>query len=286
MTSSGPNAWSTSERAQRAFSETVDPAAYVPRQATESALTQIEAWAGEAGPGSTIAALVARPGLGKTFLLRTFESRLGGAKPTNDGSRRALYLPYAGLSITDLTVWIYGLLGRPNPLPDLAEHPTAALRALFDLSDGPENSPFTLLLDDADSMPPDTIRMLTQGLPRNNSPLRILMALNDDAKASRLLAALDSLRPCLVPLLDVMRETETQQYIHARMRWAGLEADEIAQFDRATISKVHSLSGGIPRRVHMLAASFLESGTTGLPSELGEKERRENWMGQPIEDDF
>ena len=286
MTSTGPNQWSTSERAQRAFSETVDPAAYVPREATESALTQIQTWAGENGLGSTVAALVARPGLGKTFLLRTFEALLAGGSPTIDGNRRALYLPYAGLSITDLTVWIYGLLGRPIHLPDLAEDPAAALRALFVLADGSEGSPFILLLDDADSLPPETIQVLTQGLPRNNSPVRILMALNDDAKASRLLAALDSLRPCLVPLLKAMRESETQRYIHARMQWAGLEAAEIAHLDPATINKVHALSGGIPRRVHMIAASFLESGTEGLPSELGEKERRENWMGQPIEDDF
>ena len=286
MTSSGPSQWSASERTQRAFSETVDPAAYVPRQATESVLTQLQAWAGEDGAGSTVAALVARPGLGKSILLRTFESRLAHAVPSSDGSRRALYLPYASLSITDLTVWIYGLLGRGINVSDVAEHPAVALRALFTLADGLDDDPFLLLLDDADSLPPDTIRILTQGLPRQNSPLRIMMALNDDAKASRLLAALDSLRPCLMPPLDAMSESETERYIHARMQWAALEAAQIASLDQDTISKIHALSGGIPRRVHTIAASFLESGTAGLPSELGERERRENWMRRPIEDDF
>lgn len=286
MTSSGLGPLSASERAQRAFSETVDPAAYVPRQATESVLTRIQTWAEEDGVGSTVAALVARPGLGKTFLLRTFESRLARAAARIDRSRRALYLPYAGLSITDLTVWIYGSLGRPISLPDVADHPAAAVRALFALGDGPDDDPFILLLDDADSLPPETIRILAQCLPKENSPLRILMALNDDAKASRLLAALDSLRPCQVPPLEAMSESETERYIHARMQWAALQADEIARLDPETISYIHALSGGIPRRVHMLAASFLESGSAGLPSELGEKERRENWMGQPIEDDF
>ncbi len=282
----GLNPRSASDRAQRAFSETADPAAYVPRHATESVLTQLQTWAREDGVGSTVAALVARPGLGKTFLLRTFESRLAHAAPGIDRSRRALYLPYAGLSITDLTVWIYGLLGRPINVADVTDQPVAALAALFALADGPDDDPFILLLDDADSLPPETIRILAQGLPKENSPLRILMALNDDAKASRLLATLDSLRPCQVPPLDAMSESETERYIHARMQWAAPQADVIVRMDPETISKIHALSGGIPRRVHMLAAAFLESGAAGLPSELGEKERRENWMGQPIEDDF
>lgn len=277
---------SRSERAQRAFSETVDPAGYVPREATESVLARIQTWAGADGVGSTVAALIAQPGLGKTFLLRMFESRLARTANSINRSGRTLYLPYAGLSITDLCVWIHGLLSRPLGLPDVTDQPVAALAALFALADGPDDDPFILLLDDADSMPPETIRVLAQGLPRENSPLRILMALNDDAKASRLLAALDPLHPCLVPLQQAMTESETALYLRARMRWAAFEAVEIARLDPEAICKIHTLSGGVPRRVHMIAASFFESGSVGLPSELHEKEKRENWMGRPIEDDF
>lgn len=278
-------ALSTSERVQRAFSETVDPAAYVPRQATESVLAQIQTWVEADGIGSTVAALIARPGLGKTFLLRSFESRLDRTATSIRRSRRMLYLPYAGLSITDLCVWIHGLLGRSIRFLDATDHPVAALAALFALADGPDD-PFILLLDDADSMPPETSRELVEGLPRERSPLRILMALNENAKSSRLLAALDPLQPCLVPLKKAMSEGETALYLRSRMQWAALEAAEIARFDPEAISRIHTLSGGVPRRIHSIAAAFLESSSARLPSELEEKEKRENWMGQPIEDEF
>jgi len=128
--------------------------------------------------------------------------------------------------------------------------------------------------------------VLAQGLPRENSPLRILMALNDDAKASRLLAALDPIHPCVFPLQEPMSEPETELYLQARMQWAAFDAAEIARLDPEAVGRIHALSGGVPRRVHTLAASFFETGSTALPSELGDKARRENWMGQPIEDDF
>lgn len=246
----------------------------------------IQTWAESDGMGSTLAALIAQPGLGKTFLLRLFESRLAQTRNSGGPSRRTLYLPYAALSITDLCVWIHGLLGRPISLPAVTDHPVEALGALFALADGPDGEPFVLLLDDADSMPVETIQVLAQGLPRENSPLRILLALNDDSKASRLLAALDPLRPCLVPLQEAMNPTETALYIRARMRWASSGAVEGARLDPEVIGRIHALSGGVPRRVHSIAASFFETESAGLPSELNEKAKRENWMGQPIEDDF
>lgn len=285
---------STLERAQRAFSETSDPEAYVPRKATESVINRLQTWAGEDGVGTTVAALIAQPGLGKTFLLRLFESRLAGSLASIHGhtrtpsqrSRKTIYLPYAGLSITDLCLWIHGLLGRAVHLSDVTDPSVAALAALFDLAGGPDDGPFILLLDDADSMPPETIRVLVHGLPRENSPLRILMALNDDSKASRLLAEFDPLAPCLVPLQKPMSESETELYLRARMHWAGLEAGEIARFDPELIGRIHALSAGVPRHVHTIAVSYFESGSTGLARGLDDKARRENWMGQPIKDDF
>jgi len=285
MTSTRQISLSKSQRAQRAFSETVDPAAYVPREATESVLAEFQTWAEDDGIGSTIAALIARPGLGKTFLLRTFESRLQRSATLVNRSPRTLYLPYASLSVTDLSLWIHGLLGRSISFLDATDHPEAALAALIALGDG-RDDPFILLLDDADSMPAETVQVLAQGLPRERSPLRILMALNDDARASRLLAAFDPLQPCVAPLREAMSERETALYLHARMRWARLEADEIAHIDPDAIARIHRFSGGVPRRVHMIAASYFESGSAGLPSELDEKDKRENWMGRPIDDDF
>ena len=195
---------------REAFSETSDPAAYVPRAETETALESIRVWAESDGRGSTIAAIVGTPGLGKTLILRVVESRMNKAR---DGDARALYLPYAGLSPTDLSIWVHGLLGRvpPHSPPNSFSSPpieaTAAeeggragildkpsgeddaRKAMSDLS-GLANSfrePFFLLLDDADSLPAETLRALIEHLPPNESRLRILMALNPDSKATRLL---------------------------------------------------------------------------------------------------
>lgn len=274
------------DKARRAFSETVDPAAYVPRPSTESVLARIHDWSQSNGMGSTVAAVIGPPGLGKTFLLRLFESRRNRTENSAHRSRITLYLPYAGLSIADLCVWIHGLLGRPVRLPEMISDPVSALASLLDLANGIDDDPFILLLDDADSMPKETIRLLAQGLPRTNSPLRILMALNDDAKASRLLAVFDPLRPCLASLREVMNESETALYLRARMRWAGFESEESARLDADMIGRIHTLSGGVPRRVHMLTSTFFESESSDLRSALDEKERRENWLGQPIDDDF
>lgn len=242
-------------RGRQAFSETVDPSVYVPRKATESVLSLIESWARDDGIGSTVATLMAGPGVGKTFLLRTFESHINARPGSDEGSRRALYLPYAGLSVTDLCVWVHGLLGRSIDLPDSSDPPAAtlaALTALCDLTSTPED-PFFLVID--------------------------------DAKSSRLLAVLDPLHPRTLAFRGEMSEAETAAYLHARMKWAGLEDQEIAKIDPEGVRQIHLLSGGVARRIHMIAAKFLESGIAVLPRELDEKQKRENWMGRPIEDD-
>ncbi len=285
MSSTRPTQRSTSERAQQAFSETVDPAAYVSRDATEEILARLQAWTRADGDESTVAALVASPGLGKTFLLRLFESRFGRPMAGAEGLPRTLYLPYAGLSIIDLCVWIHGLLGRGIRLPETGANSGAALEALCALAPDAQN-PFILLVDDADSMPQETIRALVEGLPRTLSPLRLLIALNDDAKASRLLASLDTFHPLLLPLGPPMSEAETARYLAGRMRWAAFDAEEIARWNPAVLRKIHGLSGGVPRQVHRIAASIFEARAKGRPLELDQKDRRENWMGQPIEDEF
>ncbi len=281
----------TQGQRDRAFSETADPTAYVPRAATETVLSTLETWTGEGVAGPTVAALIAPPGLGKTFLLRLMESRLDRRTSMPGSPQRVLYLPYAGLLPRDLCEWIYGLLGRVlgSPTGDESEEEEAskfAQRALIDLAES-DQSPFFLLVDDADSMPPETIRMLVDGLPRERSPLRILMSLNPDAKSSRLLAALDSLGILEVRLEEAMTEPETAAYLRGRMRWAGLEMPEAVGAEEAqSLRRIHALSGGVPRRVHRVAESVFGAAGADRPSDLDTKRNREDWLGSPIEDDL
>ena len=270
---------SVRDSARRAFAETADPEAYIPRDATESVISSLEAWAADDREGSTVAALVGPPGLGKTLLLRVFEAR---------NERQSLYLPYAGLPPTELIDWVYGLLSR-SPSAEferevLLGQPTRVLDPLFALAPS-SDEPFFLLIDDADSMPEETLRVMIDELPRKRSTLRILMAMNEDAKASRLLAGFDSLRPRTVRLQRPMSEGETGDYLLGRLSWAGAPGVELGRLDSAQTRRIFALSAGVPQMVHRIAYSFFADDRGTVPGDLDAKQRRENWMGRPFEDD-
>ena len=290
---------------RRAFSETCDPSAYVPREATEAALAAIRAWGGSDEVGSSVAALVGTPGLGKTQLLRVIESQVNGGAALSSAQNvqaaqaapalssavrpsvaaRALYLPYAGLALPDLAIWVHGLLGRtPARVADIGE-PDVALEALLELGGGPTD-PFLLIFDDADAMPAETVQALIKGLPRSASPLRILITLNPDSKATRLFEALYPLLPTEISFRTRMNVDETGTYVRERMRWGGFPGSEIAGIDESEAMRIHTLSGGVPRRVHEIASARFESAGDARPTALEDKARREDWMGRPIEDDL
>jgi hypothetical protein len=182
---------------RRAFGETVDPDGHVPRPATESRLEALSAWCRSDGAGSTVAALIAPPGIGKTHLLRVLESRLREGDRVRRNAEtpgasvrvrhRALYLPYAALTLPDLARWIHGLVGERRHLRVATADPDEdALRALAGLGAGPER-PLHLLIDDADSMPSATLRALVQGLARAGLGAEILDGL-DPRTVSRIRA--------------------------------------------------------------------------------------------------
>ncbi|MHA7836158.1 MAG: AAA family ATPase [bacterium] len=291
---------------RRAFAETADPEAYVARTATEAVLAKLEQWRDEGESAASIACLIAPPGLGKTFLLRVFESRLVGSRPLDrvspedtpyaslhapphEGLRRdaaslALYLPYAGLLLPDLSAWVHGLLGRPLSASVSEDPDQGALEALLALGDGPE-SPCFLIVDDAESMPAATARRLARGLRPRGAPLRLLLALNDDARAMRLRATLDDgQEPVEILFRDPMTESETRAYLRARMSWAGVPEPTIASLESTSASRIHALSGGLPRRVHRLAASLLQTGDLPIQGAGDERWREAEWMGRPIDD--
>lgn len=259
-------------------------------------LAHLDTWAGGEGEASPVAAIVAPPGLGKTCLLRVFQARLDERAATGSGFRdsgreggrvpkaRTLYLPYASLSIVELCAWIYGLLGRDaEPMPAI-EDPVAAFAALVALGKG-AGGPFHLLIDDADSLPIETARIFAEGLPSRASPLRLVMAMNDDARASRLLAVFEPQRPLHLSLRMRLTQSETAAYVRARMRWAGCSESELSSIDEAGVRRIHVLSAGVPREIHRHAAAFLEPGLAGASAVFKAKRKRELWMGRPIEDE-
>lgn len=285
----------TTAAVRRAFSETVDPDGHVPRSATETTLDTLTGWCRSEGVGSTVAAIVAPPGIGKTHLLRVLEARrLGeeaardpGSSTSNDlsrESRQVLYLPYAALSLPDLCQWVHGLLGMTRPRfgpPGASDE--EAMTALAALDRGP-GRPFLLLIDDADSMPSPTLRALVQGLARERSPLRLVLALSDDSRATRMLAGLDSLRPLELPFREPLDEAETEAYLRARLTRVGLGPEILDGLDERTVARICALSGGIPRRIHRVVMALLEPERAALARALAMTSRTDAWLGQPIDD--
>lgn len=293
----------TTAAVRRAFSETVDPDGHVPRSATESILDALTVWCRSEGIGSTVAAIVAPPGIGKTHLLRVLEARglreetardPGSSSGSSEvqasvvggGGRRSLYLPYAALALPDLCEWVHGLLGGVRPRGTAAaDADDDAMQALEALGDG-SSRPFFLLIDDADSMPNETLRALVRGLAREHSPLRLVLALSDDSRATRMLAGLDSLRPLELPFHAPLDEAETEAYLRARLARAGVGPEILDGLDRLTVTRIRALSGGVPRRIHRVVMALLEPERAALARALAMTSRTDAWLGQPIDDSF
>ena len=275
---------SIEEAGRRAFGETSDPACYVARPATDRVVEQLAVWSRRDDRGSTVSAIVGTPGLGKTMLLRLVEKVWSEDSAEPSG---ALYLPYGGLALRDLVAWIYGLLGRAEPsIEGLAESGDVegeSFERLALLGRGRER-PFFLLIDDADSLTPGTLQAFASRLPTQAAPLRIVLALNPDSKATRLLAALAALEPLEISFRDRLSVEETGDYLRGRMRHAGFPEVEISRVDADEARRVHALSAGIPRAVHPVAAAVFERLPSHTKGALRDKVHRENWMGRPIEE--
>lgn len=289
------------------FGETADPARHVPRARTESILEALVEWCGRSGPGSTVAALVAPPGFGKTHVLRVLEKRLGatgaGCWPTSPESAQicatpkggedrtgpTVYLPYAAVSLVELAAWVRGLLAGPHapvrrvpgsrPVASEAEA-LSEIKAIGEAGPGP----LCLLIDDADSMAVPTLRALVQGLPLERSPVKLVLALTDDSRAVRMLAACDRLQPFEQTLRDPLDEAETETYLRARLAQAGLGFDLLDGLDTVTVRRIQALSGGVPRRIHRVVLALIEPDRAALARALAPHPRADAWLGRPLPD--
>lgn len=260
---------------------------------------------GDGGPARVASALVSSrrprldrgrahraPGHGKTHLLRVIEARLAQTekepahfdRDRRQSACRALYLPYAALSLPDLCDWVHGLLGLHRPARSSAiDADGDALAALAKLA-GTDGRPFHLLIDDADSLPSATLRALTQGLAKQGSSLRLVFALSDDSRSTRLLAAVDSLAPFELPYRGALDERETEAYLRARLAQAGLGVELLDGLDPLTVARIRALSGGIPRRIHRVVGALVEPERAALSRALDNYPRTAGWLGRPMEE--
>ncbi|MBW2417308.1 MAG: ATP-binding protein [Deltaproteobacteria bacterium] len=228
--------------AGKAFGETSHPCSYVPRGATEATLAGLERCVLDTfGP----VVLTAPPGMGKSTLLRVLGERL-------DVLLSPVYLPYGAMSPAELCDWIVGLVaalddGR-EPAETLRGHAEALRR---------EGRSLLVLIDDADSLPDETARMVGSWIEETNGDICPVLAACEGAATERLVAATGP-GTVKVSLCEPMSARETRLYVEYHLERAGVALDLCERFDAATVDWIFRRSGGVPRLVGELALRVID----------------------------
>lgn len=113
-----------------------------------------------------------------------------------------------------------------------------------------------LLIDEANSMPIETARALGALVAASEGALRLALVSTDDARASRVVAGL-GVEVVEHRFDEPMSEAETCHYVTERLRRADAGPAAWRVLDATRIRGLHALSGGNPRRLHVLAAELL-----------------------------
>ncbi len=221
------------------FSNTADPAAYIPRTATEFALVQLEMALHD---GCGVLCLEGPAGSGKTLLLHVLEERLAGDFST-------LRVPYPMLDPDEFCRWALDALGGDLSAPD----PGSALAVRIDRL-ASSGKPLIWMIDDADSMPASTLRRLLQLQRSAGDALRLLLTRSGELVIDELAQA--GVAPEIVELEGEMDRSEMAQYVRARLDRSGAPPDEREQIESA-LDRLYARSHGNPGQLHAAAAVLL-----------------------------
>ena len=231
--------------ARDAFGLTADPAAYVPRLALESALTElVDAMSGT----PACAALIGEPGLGKTLLLRVLAERLEGAFD-------CLYVPFPRLDPAEFWAWVATALGlgrRDGDRPAVLEY--ARQRA----ADG---HGLVLLVDDAGGLPLETRSALIDACRSPGFALVMTFTGNDRTRLVDLPAYVQR-----IELGPPMTLAETRAYVRSRLRRVDPQQVIAERLDAARMAELHEASAGVPARLHVLLDAWLRGRPVRAPS--------------------
>ena len=232
------------------FGFTANRATYIPREATELALAKLlDGFRGS----NRVAALTGPPGLGKSLLLHLLADRV-------EEKFHSVFLPYGALTPEDLCAYALDRLGSPRT-DDSVGVLKAYARHLKE-----EGSALLLLIDDAGAMPISTLRWLGDLAQKSDGSLRCVFAVTDDVNSGAVIAALPS-EAAIVRLADPMTPEQTANYVEAHLAVGRVSGAVRALFDDATVTRLHELSGGVPRRLHTVAQAVLRRAPAPPPAE-------------------
>jgi type II secretory pathway predicted ATPase ExeA len=236
---------------------------YVPRAASERVLGELEQ---ALRRGTHPVAVIGSVGIGKSLLFKVVAQRLAG---------HACCVPvsYEGWSVAELCQWVIRELDARETLEGergIAHRPTLVKfrewmqrersylqkgdpeSALLELAGDLQGRgfPIVLLVDDADSMKPDTAARLVELTAQSNGSLVLGLALTEGASGAGALRG--ALAPGLreIRFFEPMTLEETTSYIKERLAKAGASRELRACLDDSRIRRIYRYTEGNPRRVH------------------------------------
>jgi hypothetical protein len=164
-----------------------------------------------------------------------------------------VYLPYGAMPPGELCEWILGMAGETvngskDPVRNLLDYARWLRRTGRFLA---------VLIDDADSLPLNTARMVGAWIRQTKGDIGPMLAGCDGARMEQVLAALGP-EVRRVRLSEAMNAHETRLYVEYQLERVDAAAGLRERFDSATIDWIFDLSGGVPRLVGELALRVID----------------------------
>jgi general secretion pathway protein A len=139
--------------------------------------------------------------------------------------------------------------------------PAAGVKARVDalnaflLQSHAEGRAAVLIIDEAQSLAPDVLeqlRLLTNLETHERKLLQIILIGQPELRTMLAQPGLEQLAQRVIARyhLDALSEADTRSYVKHRLAVAG---GERLPFDREAMGRLHALSGGVPRRINLLA---------------------------------
>ena len=201
------------------------------------------------GGGGGFVLLTGEVGAGKTTVCRCFLEQV-------PAHCRVAYIFNPKLSVAELLQTVCGEFGIP--LPAQAGSVKAHVDALntFLLAGHAEGRQAVLVIDEAQSLSAEVLeqlRLLTNLETAERKLLQIILIGQPELREMVARPELEQLAQRIVARyhLGALSFAETQQYIQHRLSVAGPSAP--LPFSAAALARIHALSGGVPRRINLLA---------------------------------
>jgi general secretion pathway protein A len=201
------------------------------------------------GGGGGFVLLTGEVGAGKTTVCRCFLEQV-------PAHCRVAYIFNPKLSVAELLQTVCGEFGIPLPAQEGSVKAHVDALNSFLLEGHAKGEQAVLVIDEAQSLSAEVLeqlRLLTNLETAERKLLQIILIGQPELREMVARPDLEQLAQRIVARyhLGALSFAETQQYIQHRLSVAGPSAP--LPFSAAALARIHALSGGVPRRINLLA---------------------------------